>query len=243
MNHPIPSASSSSVPLTRTAHPRRPGAPSKAYKGPAMEGFIATWYANITKGEIRGYRVCASSVAARVPEGGSVLELAAGPGYLAIELAKLGYRVSGLDISHSFVHIATENARAEGLTIDFQHGNASAMPYPDESFDFVVCRAAFKNFSDPLGALDEIHRVLKPGGSASIFDLRKESSKDEIRALIEEMNLSPVSSLWTKLTFRFFLLKNAYSKSAIEQLAAESRFGGGDVRESGIEFDLRLTKR
>src|SRR5207245_8128394 len=44
------------------------------------------------------------------------------------------------------------------VTIDFQHGNASRMPYADESFDLVVCQAAFKNFTDPLGALDETYR-------------------------------------------------------------------------------------
>jgi ubiquinone/menaquinone biosynthesis C-methylase UbiE len=233
-----------SMTSTRMNPPQnRSHASSKPYKGPAMEGFIATWYANNTKGEIRGYRVCAESVACRVPPGGNVLELAPGPGYLAIELAKLGdYRISGLDISHSFVRIASENARAAGVSIDFQQGNASEMPYPDASFDFVVCRAAFKNFADPAGAIDEIYRVLKPGGKASIYDLRKESSKEEIRTLVDGMQLSAMSSLWTKLTFRFFLLKNAYTKEAIEQLAAESRFGGCEVIENGIEFDLRLHK-
>ncbi len=217
--------------------------PAKPYKGPAMEGFIATWYAKNTKGDVRGYRDCAKSVAARVPEGGSVLELAAGPGYLAIELAKLGqHRVFGLDISESFVRIAAENARAEGVSIEFRQGNASQMTYADESFDFVVCRAAFKNFADPIGALNEIYRVLKPGGKASVFDLRRESSREDIKALVESMNLSRTNALWTTLTFRFFLLKNAYDRDAITRMAAQSRFGHGEVMQSGVEFDLRLAK-
>lgn len=138
---------------------------AKPYKGLAMEGIIATWYANNTKGDIRGYQTCAQSVVDRLAPGSRVLEVAPGPGYLAIEIAKRGnYRVVGLDISHSFVRIASENARREGVAIEFRHGNASQMPFADDSFDFVVCRAAFKNFSDPVGALDEIHRVLKPGG-------------------------------------------------------------------------------
>jgi ubiquinone/menaquinone biosynthesis C-methylase UbiE/hypothetical membrane protein len=218
-------------------------APAKAYKGPAMEGFIATWYAKNTRGDARSYRDCAHTVAERVPTGGSVLELAAGPGYLAIEIARFGrHRVFGLDISKSFVRIATDNARAEGVSIEFRQGNASQMPYADESFDFVVCRAAFKNFGDPGGALNEIHRVLKPGGKASIFDLRAECSREEIKALVDGMNLSPLNAMWTKLTFRFFLLKNAYDRGAITRLAAESRFGRCDVLQSGVEFDLRLAK-
>jgi len=218
-------------------------APRKAYKGPPMEGFIASWYAKNTKSEARAQRENARSIADRVPAGGRVLEVAPGPGYLAIALAKLGrHEVFGLDISHTFVRIATENARQAGVAVEFRQGNASEMPYPDASFDFVVCRAAFKNFSDPMGALNEIYRVLRPGGRASVLDLRRESSPEEIRALVAGMALPPLSSFWTKLTFRFFLLKNAYSRDAIERMATHSRFGTCEVRDMGVEFDLRLAK-
>jgi ubiquinone/menaquinone biosynthesis C-methylase UbiE len=216
----------------------------KAYKGIAMEGVIASWYAKNTKGDIRDVLVCAKSVAARLPAGGAVLEAAPGPGYLAIEIAKLGdFRISGLDISKSFVRIAAENARAAGVAIDFRQGNASEMPYADNSFDFVVCRAAFKNFADPVGALNEIHRVLKPGGQASIFDLRKDASREEIYAEVDEMKMSRWNSFFTKLTFRFMLLKTAYTSDAVQRMAAASRFGAGEIVQSGIGFDLRLTKR
>ncbi len=70
----------------------------KAYKGPAMEGFIARWYARITKSD-RGYRALADKIAASLPRGARVLEVAPGPGYLAIELAKRGLRTSAVDIS------------------------------------------------------------------------------------------------------------------------------------------------
>lgn len=216
----------------------------KPYIGPSMEGSIARWYAKNTRGDGRAYRECASSVAARV---GSmprhrVLEVAPGPGYVAVEIAKLGYEVSGLDISKSFVRIAKDVARGEGVAVDFRHGNASAMPYPDGSFDFVFCRAAFKNFSDPSGALDEIYRVLAPGGQASILDLRKDSSPSEIRDEVAKMHLSTFNAWFTKLTFRFFLIPRAYTVSAIERLAIASRFGGCEVRTQGVEFDLRLIK-
>ena len=76
-----------------------------------MEGAIARWYARNTRGDAREYRKIARAVADRLPAGAHVLELAPGPGYLAIELAKLGLRVTGLDISRTFVHMAAENAR------------------------------------------------------------------------------------------------------------------------------------
>jgi ubiquinone/menaquinone biosynthesis C-methylase UbiE len=215
----------------------------KPYRGLAMEGMIASWYARNTKGDMRGYRTCADAVAADLGAGARVLEVAPGPGYLAIEIAKRGsYRVSGLDISESFVKIAREEARAEGLDIDFLHGNASDMPYPDASFDFIVCRAAFKNFMYPLGALDEFYRVLVPGGRASIFDLRKEASREEIDAEVEGMRLSLVNAFLTRFIFRTTLLKTAYTEDALRNLVEQSRFGGGEVRKDGIGFELRLVK-
>src|ERR1700722_19856862 len=140
----------------------------KGYRGVGMEGPIAAWYAKNTAKDLSRFTTVARAVATRVPPGGRVLEIAPGPGFCAIAIAKSGrYSVTGLDISESFVRIARENAGAAGVAVDFRHGNASAMPFPDASFDFIVCSAAFKNFSDPVGALNEIYRVLAPGGHAA----------------------------------------------------------------------------
>jgi ubiquinone/menaquinone biosynthesis C-methylase UbiE len=214
----------------------------KPYKGPPMEGPIATWYARNTAGDIRGYRKVARAVADQVPPGGRILEVAPGPGYLAIEIAKLGdFLITGLDISRSFVRIATENARRAGVAIEFRHGNASDMPFADESFDFVLCRAAFKNFADPIGAIDEIHRVLLPGGRASIFDLRKGASREAIAAEVRAMGLSPLNALLTRWSL-YMLLKNAYSDDALQRMVAQSRFDGCEIVHDGIGFELRLAK-
>src|SRR5262245_20186999 len=139
-----------------------------------MEGAIATWYTKNTGRDLRRFAETARLVTARARPGCEVLEVAPGPGYLAIELAKRGYRMTTLDVSHSFVSIARENAAAAGVVVDVRQGNASAMPFADATFDYVVCMAAFKNFSDPVGALSDMHRVLRPGGEVSILDLRKD---------------------------------------------------------------------
>src|SRR5690349_20886820 len=99
-----------------------------------MEGFLARWYARITGKKRQEFRKAAEAVAAQVQSGGSVLEVAPGPGYLAIELARLGdYRIVGLDISRTFVRMATENAKEAGVAVTFTQGNASAMPLEPES--------------------------------------------------------------------------------------------------------------
>src|SRR5258705_1908046 len=97
----------------------------KGYKGPAMEGLIATWYAQNTRSRIGEQRKLAHRIAERVPIGGRVLEVAPGPGYLSIELARLGKcEVTGLDISETFVKIERQNAAEAGVKVDFNHGDA-----------------------------------------------------------------------------------------------------------------------
>ena len=215
----------------------------KGYKGLAMEGTIARWYAKNSGRDRRRFHDVAQMVTRRVAQGGRVLELAPGPGFCAIEVAQSGrYQVTGLDISETFVLMAKENAREAGVAVDFRHGNASEMPFADASFDFVVCSAAFKNFSDPVGALDEIHRVLAPGGHASIIDLRKDASRDDIATEVRNMRLSAINAFVTRWTFRFVLLKRAYSRAALEAIVAASRFGSGEILGDGIGFELRLLK-
>jgi ubiquinone/menaquinone biosynthesis C-methylase UbiE len=214
----------------------------KAYRGLAMEGPIADWYARNTGRDMGRFSQAARVVLEWVPRGARVLEVAPGPGYLALELARLGYQVVGLDISRSFVRIATDNAAKAGVSATFKEGDAAHMPLPDASFDFAISMAAFKNFTDPVGALDEIHRILRPGGGASIQDLRKDASWSAIDQEVARMNLSRASAFLTRWTFRLMLLRRAYTRGELARMAAASRFGGGEITEHGIGFELRLRK-
>lgn len=216
----------------------------KGYKGIGMEGVTAKWYASLTRKSAEDYKAMARRVAAETSSAGAVLEVAPGPGYFAIELAKIGARrVTGIDISHTFVEMARRNATEAGVEVDFRHGNASAMPFPDESFDFLFCRAAFKNFSQPVKALQEMYRVLKPGGSALIIDLRKDATKQTVSEAVHNMHLSAVDTLLTKLTFRFVLLKRAYTREQFEQMLSETKFEQISIKENplGLEVSLQRT--
>src|SRR5215472_7760881 len=84
--------------------------------------------------------------------------------------------VTGLDISRTFVDIASENARQAGVSVDFRRGDAASMLLADESFDLIVCQAAFKNFAQPARALEEMYRVLRAGGMAIIQDMSRDAS-------------------------------------------------------------------
>jgi ubiquinone/menaquinone biosynthesis C-methylase UbiE len=208
-----------------------------------MEGLIARWYAQNTGKMIDQYQKAAHDVAAGLPSGSRVLEVAPGPGYFAIELARLGsYHIVGLDISHSFVRIATENARAAGVEVEFRQGNASSMPFESNSFDFIYCRAAFKNFAEPIEAINEMHRVLRPGGTAVIFDLRKDASLGEINAAVREMRLGWINSLLTRWTFKHVLLKRAYSLDDFRRMASQTPFGSCEVKPESIGMEVSFRK-
>src|SRR6267143_3796290 len=154
-------------------------------KGPEMEGPVARWYAKVrgSQSQLEAYRKQAAELTAGLPDGATVLEVAPGPGYLAIEMAGSGrVRVTALDISHTFVQIAGDNAHTAGVSVDFRQGDVASMPFADGSFDLVVCQAAFKNFTLPRTALAEMHRVLRAGGTAVIQDMSRDATHADIGA-------------------------------------------------------------
>ena len=218
---------------------------TKGYKGLGMNGFIATWYAKNTQKNLEAYRQSAQLVADKVSDGATILELAPGPGYLSIELAKMGnYHIVGLDISPTCVEIAQAKTREAAVDIDFRQGNASHMLLADDLFDFLVCSAAFKNFSEPVQALDEMFRVLKSGGKALIIDLRPDASIEEIETHIRKnMVLTGINFLLTKWVFQSMLLKRAYPKDKIRQFASQSKFKTCTIDEDGIGMYIYFEKQ
>jgi ubiquinone/menaquinone biosynthesis C-methylase UbiE len=216
-------------------------ATEKGYRGAGMEGFVARWYASLTSKSMDEFKSLARRVARDLRPDAEVLEVAPGPGYFAIELAKLGpYRIEGLDISRTFVEIAAENARLAGVNAGFHEGDAAMMPFADASFDFLFCRAAFKNFAKPVDALREMYRVLKPGGRALIIDLKKDAPPGSVAQAVDEMHLGMVDALITRMIFRTTLLKRAYTKRGFEVLLLQTDFEHYEIDESLMGLELTL---
>jgi ubiquinone/menaquinone biosynthesis C-methylase UbiE len=92
-----------------------------------------------------------------------LLDVATGLGNTAAAAAARGARVSAIDFSSAMV----ERARRAHAGIEFREGDALALPFPDRSFDAVVCNFGILHFADPDRALAEMRRVLAPGGRAA----------------------------------------------------------------------------
>jgi arsenite methyltransferase len=105
-----------------------------------------------------------------------VLDVAAGPGTSALHLAKsFGCRVTGIDLSEANISAARAAADAQGLSqlAQFELADAERLPFPDASFDAIVCECAFCTFPGKDIAAAEFARVLKMGGGVGISDLTR----------------------------------------------------------------------
>ncbi len=104
-------------------------------------------------------RVTAAAVR---PEGAEVLDVAAGPGNVAVELVRQGAaQVTALDLSFNMLW---EGARKGHVGISWINGDALALPFADASFDAVTISFGLRNVPDPEAGLAEFARVTRPGG-------------------------------------------------------------------------------
>ncbi|MEJ2613587.1 MAG: class I SAM-dependent methyltransferase [Ignavibacteriaceae bacterium] len=137
---------------------------------------------------------------------GKVLDSGCGPGFVIIELAKkfAACEFVGIDLSEPLLEIAENNNQKEILTerVKFLKANVQDIPFPDNYFDFAININMLHLVDEPVKMLNEIERVLKPGGFFFITDLRKSIlgllekeiksvfAVEEAKKIIEKSNLS-----------------------------------------------------
>ena len=106
----------------------------------------------------------------RAPEHIRVLDVGTGPGFFAIILTEMGYRVTAVDYTASMLEEARHNAGPLAGKIDFRQMNAEELTFADHSFDVVVTRNVTWNLHNPEKAYGHWTRVLAPGGLLLNFD-------------------------------------------------------------------------
>lgn len=111
-----------------------------------------------------------SHFADRTPAEISVLDVGCGPGFFAVILTELGYKVTAVDLSEEMLAEARLNAGALAGSISFERRDAEALEISDSSFDVVVSRNLTWNLPHPEIAYSEWCRVLRPGGLFINFD-------------------------------------------------------------------------
>jgi SAM-dependent methyltransferase len=110
---------------------------------------------------------CAARLVKRagVRSGQRVLDVACGTGVVSVTAARLGARVTGLDLTPELLERARENARIAGVEIDWHEGDVENLPFGDATFDIVMSQFGHIFAPRPEVAIGEMLRVLKPGGT------------------------------------------------------------------------------
>ena len=119
--------------------------------------------------------------AARVSAADAVLDVACGPGLVALDLAAAAGHVTGIDVTPAMIERARALAAEKGLgNVTWQVGDVLSLPYPDGAFSLVVSRFAFHHFPEPRAVLAEMKRVCAPEGRVALVDVA--ASEDPAKA-------------------------------------------------------------
>ena len=107
--------------------------------------------------------------------GRSLLEVGCGIGVDSIQLAKRGFAVTAVDLTENALAVARQFAAHRGVSIDFRLGNAEGLGFPDQSFDVVYSFGVLHHTPDIGRSVAEVHRVLRPGGTAYVMLYHRDS--------------------------------------------------------------------
>jgi ubiquinone/menaquinone biosynthesis C-methylase UbiE len=188
------------------------------------------------------YRDVAIEVTTKL-SAGTILDIGTGPGYVPIDIAResSSLEVKAIDISPAMVAIASKNAQKAGLErrVQFKFGSAEKIPFEDKSFDLIISTLSFHHWARPEKCFQEIHRALKPGGEAWIYEIRQdvpEEAKQQLR-----------KSYGWFLTFLVLYVVRLHSSVKLQRFkelctVCKDNFSKIETEEKGITMKLRMVK-
>jgi ubiquinone/menaquinone biosynthesis C-methylase UbiE len=184
----------------------------------------------------------AQEVSAKISSG-RILDAGTGPGYVPFEIAKRApnLEITGIDLSTKMVDIANKKSAELGFShrVTFKAANVGNLPFENESFEMVISSLSLHHWAKPVEYIKEIHRVLKNGGQAWIYDIWKDTPKE-----IEEQVRKKYG--WF-MGFIFLVVVRSHSsmtlKEAREILSAlQVNFREKSVQTQGAVLKLQLVK-
>lgn len=194
----------------------------------------------------------------KIKPGDSILDIAAGTGLITFRLAKLlgsSGSIKATDISDEMVKIGTELAHSKNLSnVEFERMDAENLSYNDSSFDLVTCALGLMYLPDPDRALQEIYRVLKPGGMAvaAVWGSRKRCGWAEIFPIVDARVSSDVCPMFFQLgegeNLNYPFKKAGFENISLQKIstnlhyntdeeACQASFLGGPVAMAYSRFD------
>jgi ubiquinone/menaquinone biosynthesis C-methylase UbiE len=168
---------------------------------------------------------------------GQALDLGCGPGYLALELARQapGLHVTGIDLSDEMLARGESLARRAGTgdRVSFKRGDAARIPIPDASLDLLTSTLSLHHWNDPVAVLNEIARVLRPGGAYLVFDLRRDMAAPA-RLLLWFATHVVVPPALRRINEPMGSRDAAYTRRELAELATKSTLTGWRVTQGPL---------
>lgn len=177
---------------------------------------------------------------------GRILDIGTGPGYLPIEIVKRSprIRVDGIDLCRRLIETARRNASEAGVDerLHFEVGDASGLKWEDETYDMVISTGMLHMLRDPVGVLRECRRVLKPGGSAWIYDPARVCSQIDIGQWKASFTFRERVLYGLFVLFAKFNPGRVYDPERVVAMIEAAGFREYSVEEKGGEVRAQMTK-
>jgi ubiquinone/menaquinone biosynthesis C-methylase UbiE len=174
-------------------------------------------------------------------EAGCLLDIGTGPGWLLLKIHQQAprMRLVGVDLSGSMIAKARKNMTDAGLAavIELREANASYLPFAAESFDIVVSTGSIHHWKEPTAALNDIHRVLRPGAYALIYDMVSDTPAFALERMVREFGRLKMAMFWVHGFTEPF-----YDRQNFEVLSRPTLFRLGQTRFVGVLCCLMLKK-
>ena len=189
------------------------------------------------------YQDIADRVSSRVHKG-NVLDIGAGRGILVLKMTEKspGLKAYGIDISQKAIEAARAMARKAGLadSTHFDVGDVCSLPYEDDHFSLVVSTFSLHHWPDAIAGLNEIYRVLEPGGEAWIYDHWRDPSPEARRNLARDFGR--LAAWFALFHLRFVSSVMTEERARIILNDPSLKFQEKRLEQCGIFLLLRLKK-
>ena len=153
-------------------------------------------YARMARGSLMRliYRLFVGDLTTAVPLNTRLLDVGTGPGYLLgyLSTARPDLSLWGVDFADDMIRRAKPRQAAvlaPQTPVRWLVADACSLPFPESAFDQVVATFSFHIWPCPVAGLQELRRVLAPGGRAWVYELRREASLPDLKAFARAMNL------------------------------------------------------
>ena len=162
--------------------------------------------------------------------GKAVLDVGCGTGVDLVRFARGGARVTGVDIADSAIALARQNAAHRGLRAGLLVADGEALPFPDNHFDYVFAHGVAQYTGNGRGLVEQVHRVLKPGGEAVFQGYNRISWLNALSRLMKvdlEHEGAPVLHKYSPAEFRALVDVFPHVDVVYERFPVKSRLHGG----------------